>query len=36
MSARARFLVFLLCAVNIEDFEDLEGRARPVVGADEG
>ncbi len=36
MSARARFLVFLLWAVKMEDLEDLEGRVRPEVGAAEG
>ncbi len=36
MSARARFLVFLLWAVKIEDLEDLEGGVRPDVGAVEG
>lgn len=36
MSARARFLVFLLWAVKIEDLEDLEGRMRPELGAVEG
>ena len=36
MSARARFLVFLLWAVKMEDFKDFEGRVRPDVGAVEG
>ena len=36
MSASARFLVFLLWVVKMEDLEDLEGRMRPDVRAAEG
>ncbi len=36
MSARARFLAFLLWAVKIKDLEDLEGRVRPEVTVLEG
>ena len=35
MSAKARFLVPLLCAVKIESLPLFEGRERPVVGAEE-
>ena len=35
MSAKARFLVRLLWAVNIESLPLFEGRERPVVGVEE-
>ena len=36
MSAKARFLVPLLCAVKIESLPLFEGRGRAVVGVEEG